>query len=58
MKKYCTIECDYNYPGAKALTVPLESDYGVAVKMKRNGEVLTSGILVGEVAASGTRGGY
>lgn len=58
MKKYFTIECDYNYPSAKVLTVPLESNYGVAVKMKRNGEVLTSEILVGGVAASGARGGY
>lgn len=36
--KYATIEYDFNRPTLKQVKVPLESDYGVAVKAKKDGQ--------------------
>lgn len=36
--KYQTIVFDINKPTLKQVKVPLESDYGVAVKVKKNGQ--------------------
>lgn len=58
MKKYYTIDYDLNRPSNQIVTAPLNSNFGVGVKMWRNGSVLDSDITVGENASTGTRGGY
>lgn len=58
MKQYYTIDYDLNRPTNKIVSAPLNSDFGVAVKMWRDGSALDSDITVGGIASSGTRGGY
>lgn len=48
--KYKIIECDMARPSAQSITVPLNSQYGVAVRVKENGTsvtVPTGGLKVG-----------
>jgi hypothetical protein len=58
MKKYYTIDYDLNRPTNKIVSAPLNSNFGVGVRMWRNGSALDSDITVGGIASSGTRGGY
>lgn len=58
MKQYYTINYDLNRPTNQIVTAPLNSDFGVGVKMWRDGSALDSDITVGGIASSGTRGGY
>ena len=58
MKQYYTINYDLNRPTNQIVSAPLNSDFGVGVKMWRNGSELDSDITVGGIASSGTRGGY
>ena len=58
MKKYYTIDYDLNRPTNKIVSAPLNSNFGVGVRMWRNGSALNSDIKVGGIASSGTRGGY
>lgn len=58
MKKYYTIDYDLNRPTNKIVPAPLNSDFGVGVRMWRDGSALDSDITVGGIASSGTRGGY
>lgn len=44
--KYITLEYDMNSPRDKAVSVPLDSDYGLAVKVYKNGALLQSTISV------------
>lgn len=37
--KYATIEYDFNRPMNKVLTEPLDSDYGIAVRCWKDGEI-------------------
>lgn len=48
--KYKIIECDLARPSAQSITVPLNSQYGIAVRVKENGTsvaVPTGGLKVG-----------
>ena len=58
MKQYYTIDYDLNRPSNRIVTAPLNSDFGVGVRMWRNGSALDSDITVGGNASTGTRGGY
>ena len=58
MKQYYTIDYDLNHPTNKIVSAPLNSNFGVGVKMWRDGSALDSDITVGGIASSGTRGGY
>lgn len=58
MKQYYTIDYDLNRPTNKIVSAPLNSDFGVGVKMWRDGSALDSDITVGGNASTGTRGGY
>lgn len=55
MKQYYTIDYDLTRPTNKIVSAPLNSNFGVAVKMWRNGSALDSDITVGGIASSGTR---
>ena len=50
--KYYTLEYDMNRPSVKQLNVPTDSDYGVAVKVYRNGELVDGDISVGGLSAT------
>ena len=58
MKQYYTIDYDLNRPSNRIVSAPLNSDFGVGVRMWRNGSALDSDITVGGNASTGTRGGY
>lgn len=58
MKQYYTIDYDLNRPTNKIVSAPLNSDFGVGVRMWRDGSALDSDITVGGISSSGTRGGY
>lgn len=59
MKQYYTIDYDLNRPSNKIVTAPLNSNFGVGVRMWRDGSVLDSDITVGGNASTGVRrGGY
>lgn len=46
--KYYKLNYDANRPSTKQITVPTNSDYGVAVKVEKDGEfVENAGITVG-----------
>lgn len=47
--KYATIEYDFNRPSNKVLTEPLDSDYGIAVRCWKDGEIQDSDISVGGI---------
>lgn len=48
--KYATIEYDFNRPTNKVLTEPLNSDYGVAVKVYKDGQLVDADLSVDGVA--------
>lgn len=50
--KYYKLEYDMNRPSVRQLNVPTDSDYGVAVKVYRNGELLDGDISVGGLSAT------
>lgn len=52
--KYATIEYDFNRPMNKVLTEPLDSDYGIAVRCWKDGEIQDSDISVGGISATST----
>ena len=52
--KYATIEYDFNRPSNKVLTEPLDSDYGIAVRCWRDGNIVDSEISVGGTSATAT----
>lgn len=59
--KYQILEYNANQPIMKQLTVPLESEFGIAVKVTKDGEQLelsSSDVTVGGIQASDVRGGY
>ena len=58
MKQYYTINYDLNRPSNQIVSAPLNSNFGVGVKMWRDGSALDSDITVGGITSSGTRGGY
>lgn len=55
--KYYKLEYDMNRPSTKCLPVPTNSDYGVAVKVFRNGELVNGDLSVGGLSAM-TRGDW
>lgn len=50
--KYQTIVFDINKPTLKQVKVPLESDYGVAVKVYKDGQPVSADLSVGSVACT------
>jgi hypothetical protein len=52
--KYATIEYDFNRPTNNVLTEPLDSDYGIAVRCWRDGNIVDSEISVGGISATTT----
>jgi hypothetical protein len=52
--KYATIEYDFNRPTNKVLTEPLDSDYGIAVRCWKDGEIQEYDISVGGISATTT----
>lgn len=55
--KYYKLEYDMNRPSTKSLPVPTNSDYGVAVKVFRNGELVNGDLSVGGLSAT-TKGDW
>lgn len=53
--KYSTLEYDMNRPSTKVINVPLDSDYGLAVKVFKDGQLMQSSLSVGGEQATGTR---
>ena len=57
---YKTLEYNMNYPFFKQVTVPLESTYGIAVRIVKNGQVLPllaqDDIVVNGQSGVGTQG--
>lgn len=53
--KYSTLEYDMNRPSIKVINVPLDSDYGVAVKVFKDGQLIQPSLSVGGEQATGTR---
>ena len=45
--KYSTLEYDMNRPSIKVINVPLDSDYGVAVKVFKDGQLIETNLSVG-----------
>lgn len=46
--KYKTITFDANRPVAKQITEPLDSDYGIAVKVYKDGQPISADLSIGE----------
>lgn len=46
--KYKTLTFDANRPVAKQITEPLDSDYGIAVKVYKDGEPISADLSIGE----------
>ena len=55
--KYYKLEYDMNRPSTKCLPVPTNSDYGVAVKVYRDGELVNGDLSVGGLSAT-TKGDW
>lgn len=54
--KYSTLEYDMNRPSTKVINVPLDSDYGLAVKVFKDGQLIQPSLSVGgQEQATGTR---
>ena len=53
--KYSTLEYDMNRPSIKVINVPLDSDYGVAVKVFKDGQLIQPNLSVGGYTPTGTR---
>jgi len=59
--KYFTLDYNANVPTPKCIKVPVNSEYGVAVKVYKDGEkvdVKTDELSVGGQAASGQVNGF
>jgi hypothetical protein len=56
--KYYKLEYDMNRPSVKGISVPTDSDYGVAVKVYRNNQLLTGDISVGGLSATEGSGNW
>lgn len=56
--KYKTVIFDANRPAPRQITEPLDSDYGVAVKVYRNGAPVDGAIAVGGTPAAEGRDGW
>lgn len=56
--KYYTIDYNANQPSNKQISVPTDSDYGVAVKIEKDGSVLSGDTKIGDLSATTTRGDY
>ena len=52
--KYATIEYDFNRPSNKVLKEPLDSDYGIAVRVWKDGELVEGDLSVGGISATTT----
>lgn len=52
--KYATIEYDFNRPSNKVLKEPLDSDYGIAVRVWKDGELVDGDLSVGGNSATTT----
>ena len=52
--KYATIEYDFNRPSNKVLKEPLDSDYGIAVRVWKDGELVEGDLSVGGNSATTT----
>lgn len=52
--KYATIEYDFNRPTNKVLKEPLDSDYGIAVRILKDGELVEGDLSVGGNSATTT----
>lgn len=55
--RYYKLEYDMNRPSTKSLSVPTNSDYGVAVKVYRDGELVNGDLSVGGLSAT-TKGDW
>ena len=54
--KYSTLEYDMNRPSTKVINVPLDSDYGIAVKVFKDGQLIQPSLIVGgQEQLTGTR---
>lgn len=53
--KYSTLEYDMNRPSTKVINVPLDSNYGIAVKVFKDGQLIQPSLSVGGEQATGTR---
>lgn len=58
MKQYYTIDYDLNRPTNKIVSAPLNSDFGVAIKVWKDGQLLDADLSVDGLSATSTRGGY
>ena len=56
--KYYKLEYDMNRPSVKGISVPTDSDYGVAVKVYRNNQLMTGDISVGGLSATEGSGNW
>lgn len=56
--KYYKLDYNANQPSNKQISVPTDSVYGVAVKIEKDGSVLTGETKIGDLSATTTRGGY
>lgn len=56
--KYYKLDYNANQPSNKQISVPTDSVYGVAVKIEKDGSVLTGETNIGDLSATTTRGGY
>lgn len=59
--KYYTINYDANYPMLNQINVPLNSEYGIGIRVKRNGQFIPLSeqeVLVGDQMGSSTIGDY
>ena len=52
--KYATIEYDFNRPSNKVLKEPLDSDYGIAVRILKDGELVEGDLSVDGISATTT----
>lgn len=52
--KYAMIEYDFNRPTNKVLKEPLDSDYGIAVRLWKDGELVEGDLSVGGISATTT----
>ena len=54
--KYATIEYDFNRPANNVLKEPLDSDYGIAVRCRKNGGIVDAALSVDGLSAAATAG--
>ena len=56
--KYKTLEYNMNYPCLKKVVEPLESTYGLAIKVWKDNSIVDAGISVGGLSATSTKNGW